>query len=151
MGASLIDIRRGKEADIERVSRLWLDMVRELNPSYTPRIEWWQNITLGMMRLYEKYYLFVAEDGQDMVGFIDLMIVPEPATGCAHAVCRHLYMAPDSRNAGVSRRLILQCEEWARKEGAVVLELECGDEQHPFWRRMGYGPVGMKMRKQVRS
>src|SRR5208337_2771488 len=52
--ASLISIRRGKEADIERVSRLWLDMVRELNPSYTPRIEWWQNITLGMMRLYEK-------------------------------------------------------------------------------------------------
>jgi len=143
----LISIRRGKEADIERVSHLWLDMVRELNPSYAPRIEWWQNITLGMVRLYEKYYLFVAEDGQDVVRFIDFMIVPEPATGCAHAVCRHLYVTPDSRNAGVSRRLILQYEEWARKEGAVVLELECGEEQAPLWRKMGYGPVGIKMRK----
>ena len=145
----MINIRRGKEPDIERVSLLWLDMVRELNPSYTPRVEWWRNITLGMMRHYENYYLFVAEDGQDVVGFIDLMVVPEPATGWPHGVCRHLYVTPGSRSAGVSRRLILQCEEQARKEGAVVIELECGDEQHPFWQGMGYRPVGIKLRKHV--
>jgi len=148
---SRIAIRRGSEADIDRVGRLWLDMVRELNPSYAPNVEWWKNITLGMMRHYENYLLFVAECAQDVVGFIDFMTVPEPATGCAHAVCRHLYVTLDWRNTGISRRLLLQYEASAKESGAVLLELECGQEQYRFWQGMGYGPVGSKMRKGVRS
>ncbi|MGD0659063.1 MAG: GNAT family N-acetyltransferase [Syntrophorhabdales bacterium] len=149
--APAINIRKGSEADIEQVSRLWLDMVRELNPSYTPSIEWWKNITLGLMRLYKNYHLFVAEEGQDAVGFLDFMTVPEPATGCAHAVCRHLYVRPERRNSGISNSLLRQFNESAKMDGAVVLEAECGDEQFRFWQRMGFGLVGFKMRKHVRS
>ena len=145
-----ITIRKGGEADIERVSCLWLEMVRELNPSYAPSVEWWRNITLGMMRHYKNYHLFVAEEAQDLVGFIDFITVPEPATGHAHAVCRHLYVRPEKRNTGISASLLCHYEESARKDGAVVLELECSDEQYRFWRRMGYGPVGFKMRKHLR-
>jgi GNAT superfamily N-acetyltransferase len=146
-----ITIRKGSEADIERVSCLWLDMVRELNPSYTPSIEWWKNITLGLMRFYANYHLFVAEEAQDAVGFVDFMTVPEPATGRAHAVCRHLYVRPERRNSGISNSLLRQFNESAKMDGAVILEVECGDEQFRFWQRMGYGLVGFKMRKHVRS
>jgi GNAT superfamily N-acetyltransferase len=149
MEASRVIIRKGTEADIDLVGLLWLDMVRELNPSYTPNIGWWKNITLGMMRQYKSHYLFVAEEAQDVVGFIDFFVVPEPATGCAHAVCRHLYVRPENRNRGVSNSLLRQYDESAKKEAAAVLELECGQEQHSFWQGKGFVPVQLRMKRYI--
>jgi len=136
-GVPPIAIRKGREADIEKVSRLWLDMVRESSPPYLPNVERWKNITLRMMRHHENYHLFVAEEAQDVVGFLDFMTVPEPATGCAHAVGRHLYVKPERRNAGTAGNLLLHYDGWARKDGAVVLD--------PKWRggKRRYGPVGI--------
>ena len=143
-GSTPVIIRKGSEADIEQVSRLWLDMVRELNPSYTPSIEWWKNITLGLMRFYENYHLFVAEAAQDAVGFLDFMTVPEPATGCAHAVCRHLYVRPERRNSGISNSLLRQFNESAKMDGAAVLERSAAMNSIASGREWATDPWGSK-------
>lgn len=97
-------IRKGTENDILKISRLWLKMVDELAPDYTPNVEWWREIAYNTIR-NGMYHVFVIEEGGRLLGFLDFFLYPEPSTGKVHMVGQHFWVEPEMRSNCVSGKL----------------------------------------------
>ncbi len=144
-----MSVRRGTEGDLHKAGRLWLAMVAELAPSFTPNVDWWRKIAASHLKTGQ-YAMFVAEDsGQRIVGFLDLFIYPEPSTGKAHAVGQHFYVQPEARRTRVAKALYDAAEQFAIKKKAAIMELFCFDNEKAMWARKGYSPLRTLMRKEV--
>lgn len=140
-------IRPGLEQDVVKVSRLWLEMVAELAPTYTPNVGWWRTMALQHLR-GNRYHIFVADLGGRLVGFIDFFFFPEPSTGKIHAVGQHFYLTPEFRGQGVGRDLYQAAIELATPIAQVV-ELFAFSAQTANWEKQGYKPVRTLLRKEL--
>ena len=100
----MMKIIKGTIEDIEEVSQLWLEMVKELASSYNPRVDWWQIIAKRAINGGD-YRIFILKDDDVMVGFVDFFIFPEPSTGMLHSVGQHLYVQPAYRDNKMTGRL----------------------------------------------
>lgn len=146
-----MEIRQGTEADILKASRLWLEMLKELAPQYkSPNIEWWRRTAENAFRR-KVYFLFVADNGGKIVGFLDWFLFPEPSTGLVHAVGQHYYVMPEYRGTTVAGRLYRQTVAEAVKKGAKVFELFTFESQKPMWIDLGFNPLRTLMRKEVKE
>lgn len=139
-------IRAGGIDDIEAVSKLWAQMVVELAPDYSPRIDWWCEMAY---RLFSTgvYCQFVAEEDGIIIGFIDGLVYPEPATGRMHGVGQHLYVIPAMRNTSVASRLYRRAMKEASKKSIDIVEFFCFDSEQQMWAKKGYRPVRTLMRR----
>jgi GNAT superfamily N-acetyltransferase len=144
-----IVVRRGTTGDVHKAGRLWLAMVAELAPEFTPNVGWWRSMAASHLKSGH-YAMFVAEDlGSRMVGFIDLFLYPEPATGKVHAVGQHFYLVPAARRTRAAWALYNAAERFAREKKAEVMELFCFDNEKAMWARKGYSPLRTLMRKEI--
>lgn len=141
-------IRQGTESDIVKASRLWLEMVKEMRPDFTPNVEWWRRIAFESMRA-GKYFILVADDGGKIVGFLDWFIFPEPSSGKIHAVGQHLYLKPELRGSGIGRNLYDKTIEEVKNMGITTVELFCFDNEKPMWEKRGFVPLRSLLRKEV--
>ncbi len=141
-------IRRATEGDVHKAGRLWLAMVGELAPHFTPNVEWWRKMALAHMRS-GNYVMFVAETGQRLAGFLDLFLYPEPSTGKVHAVGQHFYVDMEHRHTRVAWRLYEQAVHHAVESKAEVMELFCFDSEKAMWTRKGYSALRTLMRKEI--
>lgn len=130
-------IRRALVTDVFELSRLWDGMAREADPAMTPNLEMWRNYVVGLMR-YEGYFMFVAEEANHLVGFIDYTMQPEPGKGIWIAVINYFYVLPEFRKADVSGQLWKAAIESARKNNAKEFSSICFPDKLEFWERHGF-------------
>lgn len=141
-------IREGTEPDIIKISRLWLDMVKEMKPEYEPNVEWWRKIALQHLRS-GIYYFYVADDGGKIVGFIDFFMYPEPSTGKKHCVGQHFFLKPEYRGKTTGRELYERSLSKGKKLGAKIIELFCFENERAMWKRKGFKSLRTLMRMEV--
>lgn len=142
-------IRRGTDKDIKQASVLWLDMVKELAPDYTPNVEWWQEMAHKLIEL-DTYYIIIAKNGERIIGFIDFFLYPEPATGKIHAVGQHFYVKPEYRKGIVSSGLWKQALRLAKEKDAENIELFCFENEQPMWVKKKFKPVRVLVRRAIK-
>jgi GNAT superfamily N-acetyltransferase len=143
-------IRNGTEGDILKVSRLWVKMVTEMKPEWTPKVEWWRKIALNNLH-GGRYFLSVADNGGKLSGFLDWFLYDEPSTGKLHAVGQHLFLDEEYRNIGIGNSLFHHAVEQAKKKKAEVIELMCFDNEKRFWEKKGFAPLRTLMRMEVEN
>ena len=123
--------------DIVKVSRLWLKMVEEMMPNTKPSLEWWR-LRAGELMTMSNYFMHVAEDGGKLVGFVDYLVFPEPATSKYHGVGQTFYVLPEYRGNGVSGKLWKDTLTNLKKVGASCIDIICADGQKDFWESHGF-------------
>ena len=147
-GVPLVQIREGNEGDIVKVSRLWVEMVREMRPDFTPNVEWWRKIARESMR-QGPYAMLVADSGGKIVGFLDWFVFPEPSTGKIHMVGQHLFLLPEYRTTGIGRTLYERAIEFGKSKGITTFELFCFDNEKLHWEKRGFSALRTLMRKEI--
>ena len=141
-------IRAATESDVLKISRLWFLMVREMRPEWDPNPALWREHCFNFLRS-GKYFIFVAEEGGRILGFIDYFLFAEPSTNKLHAVGQHFYMIPEFRKGKTAWWLYKVATDTAKKLGARVLELHCFESELPKWKRKGYEPTRFLVRQEV--
>ena len=143
-------IRKAIEADVIKVSRLWLEMVKELNSNYEPRIDWWREQTRFLICNNKDYKLFVADDGGKIIGFIDFLLQLESARGKRCVFARHFYIKPEYRyKKRIAKELyetgIISGKEWK----ANLYMFLCQENEKEMWIKQGYSPGEIIMEKSL--
>lgn len=67
--------------------------------------------------------MHVVMDGTQVVGCLFLKARANPYRGCRFLDLRNIYLVPSHRGRGISRRLLLRMEEYARAKGCDYLFL----------------------------
>lgn len=129
----MLTIRRVEQDEKEQ----WLDL----------RVMLWPEDRETHRREIERYFnghlrdnvaVFVAVDGIDMVGFVELSVRPF-AEGCRSEGVGYVegwYVNERARGRGIGRALIAAAEEWARSQGCTELASDAdvsnvkGDHAH---------------------
>lgn len=143
-------VRKATPDDIERVSILWEQMVKEMRPDFTPNRQWWMQMCQSFMSNgFIEYELIVAEDNDKIIGFIDGMMFPEPSTGKVHGTGQHFYILPEYRKTMVAAKLYRQIISIAIKKGIDAVEFFCFPESIKFWKKRGYNLTRCMMRRTV--
>jgi len=143
-------ISYAKPDDVPEIAALWVRMVKELAPDYTPRRDWWEDMAVALLKT-DIYHLCTAQVDGHLVGFIDGFLYPEPSTGQLHAVGQHFYVLPDYRQTSIAARLYREAIRFAHARQASVLEFFCFDEQKSSWLNKGYKPVRTMLRRPLCS
>jgi len=102
---------------------------------------------LRAVRRHPNAAVFVAEDGDGIVGRLSIARDPHPAS--EHVADIGLMVALWRRREGVGTALMLAAEEWARQAGISKLELHVFPYNEPaltFYRRLGYADEGLRRR-----
>lgn len=141
-------IRRGQIGDVLKVSRLWLKMVNELAPDYTPNVEWWRSHAEQFLK-NGNYSMFVAEEGGKLVGFLDFFLFYEPSTGKLHGIGQHFYVIPEYRGNCVSGKLYRNTVKAMKEKGCKVMELFCFDNEKTMWEKKGFVLKRMLLRREL--
>lgn len=88
--------------------------------------------------------LLVAEDEERVVGFVAVHAVPFVERAGHFARVTGLSVRPESRRAGIGRRLLHAAEEWAAAHGCSAVEItsrRTRADAHAFYRNVGYEDV----------
>jgi ribosomal protein S18 acetylase RimI-like enzyme len=74
--------------------------------------------------------VFIAEDGQARLGFIELWTLVDYFTGERHGHVSNIVVARESERRGVGAALIATAETWCRERGYPMLTLHVFDANH---------------------
>ena len=141
-------IRKGNKNDILKVSRLWLQMVNELSPKFTPNVQMFRAHCEKFMS-NGNYEMFVADEGGRIVGFLDFFLFPEPSDGKLHGVGQHFYVIPEYRGNCVSGKLYKNTIRTMKERGCAVRELCCFENEKQGWIKKGYEPLRSIVRRDI--
>ena len=140
-------IRQGMVTDIFELSRLWLQMVKELCPQFAPNVSWWRELAQKCFQ-GGNYFVLVAEIDNKIIGFIDWFMYPEPSTGKIHAVGQHFFVIPEERKKSISGTLYKKMMNISKKQGAQITELFCFDKEINFWKNHKFNPIRSMLRRE---
>lgn len=141
-------IRYATIKDIPAIANLWVEMVKELAPDYKPNKTWWVEQATKLLET-NIYISLIAVSGDEVIGFIDAFLYPEPSTGKLHLVGQHFYVQPGHRGTDVAPRLYHEVLRFAKKNKVDILELFCFDSEKSMWQRKGFKSVRTLMRRSL--
>lgn len=94
--------------------------------------------------------VFVAEKAGEVLGMIGLMAYPHPMSGERTVAEVMWWVQPESRGCGL--RLLRAGEDWAREQGATVLQMIApSPETERLYERLGYVPVERTYQRRLMS
>ena len=143
-------IRSAIISDIIKVSRLWMQMVTELAPELTPNAYWWRVQAESALK-QDNYFMYVAEEGGKIIGFIDYFLFAEPATGMRHCVGQHFFVLPEYRGGSTSASLWKTVMRVSKAQGSQIWELFCFEKEKEFWGKKGFSQKRCLVRKELRG
>ena len=135
-----ISIRSAREEDFEAVTSLLEELGRPKVLGTSERNRAAHRERYRAWLAAPDYYAFVAEEDGNVVGFVDLQIVPRLNFEGPQAWVPDLIVAERSRSRGVGAALLARTEEVARQHGAFSLALESAHwrtRAHAFYVREG--------------
>lgn len=102
--------------------------------------------------LGKNYFLLVAKENEEFVGFgIGTLRLAPPYLGSVRVgAITHAYVAEGHRGKGIAAQLFQKIESWLTAKDVHSLELEVLVENEgavSLWKRLGYEPELLKMRK----
>jgi len=105
----------------------------------------------------EKNVLFLAQDKNQFVGFINLMLidVPEEAMNIKRkfALLDNIFVRETYQNEGIATQLMDIAEAWAKDKGASKIELQLytnNEKALQFYQSMGFNPFMALMERNVK-
>ena len=106
----------------------------------------------------ENVGLFVAEVGEELVGFVHAVIRDAPPIPVfvprRYAIVESIGVKLECQKHGIGRMLMDIVHEWAIAKGATAIELnvyEFNKSAMAFYRRLGYETVSWKMSRALNS
>jgi RimJ/RimL family protein N-acetyltransferase len=110
----------------------------------------WRSVTderryLRALRRHPDAALFVAEEGDEIVGRLSLARDPHPSS--AHVADLGLMVAARCRRRGIGTALMLEAERWAREADVQKLELHVfphNDAAVALYEKLGYEREGYR-------
>jgi len=142
-------IIQGDLTTIPLAAELWMEMVKESRPDWEPNPHWWIDIAQKNM-ISGSYTQLFAVDGDDVCGFGDLFLFPEPSTGKLHCVGQHIYVRVPYRGSSAARSLVREWYKIAKDSGASYMELFAFDDEKERWNKKGFLPARVLMRKEMK-
>jgi ribosomal protein S18 acetylase RimI-like enzyme/8-oxo-dGTP pyrophosphatase MutT (NUDIX family) len=159
VGAAEVAVRPARLADLDALRGLFLELhtepaaalpdVLRLPDPPEPELDDFSSVIANERCCY----FAVAEDGGEVVGFVDASHhAPEHASDADRPWCRinNLAVRRDRRRRGVATRLIRAAEDWARARGHAEVRLdvvEFNAGARSLYRRLGYATLSRQMRK----
>lgn len=96
---------------------------------------------------YPDYRLFVACEGEDVVGSFALLVMHNLAhRGTPSAIAEDVVVAPQAQGRGLGRQLMNHAREQARAAGCYKLALSSNrkrDGAHAFYQSLGFAQHGL--------
>lgn len=118
-----IKIRPSKEEDIEQIDPLLHELIGEPIGDRGAMFK-------GSLS-HEEYFTFVAEEDSDIVGFIDLWLLPDPGHGSQMGYLTNLIVQKARRRGGIGKALVEAVVEAARKNGAAEIHVTTKMDNEP--------------------
>jgi len=121
-------LRRASEDDAERIAELhtasWrVTYTRELPPSFLETQDVGARAASWRSQMEEGVRVFVAEDGEEMTGFVACGPARDKALGQGIWEIYNLHVAPKRKREGIGSALFRSAVELGREEGATDLVL----------------------------
>jgi len=129
-------IRIATKKDLYEVSKLWIEMSKELVPEREPNVEQWIEMCSNLFDA-GMYYLVVYEV-REILGFVDGMVFDEPSTGQKHATAQHYYVLPEYRKTKIASLLYNKAIEIGIEKKATAVGIYCLPEMEQFWNDKGF-------------
>ena len=103
---------------------------------------WWERQRAEIEALAERgqTHLWVAQDGETVVGFVGVRIHPEDNMGEIYI----LAVDPDHQRRGVGTALMNVAFDWIRDSGMAMVMVETGDDPGHAPSRAAYERIGFK-------
>lgn len=142
-----IDIRRASKADLDCVTRLWLEMM-EYHLTLDPRFELahdsdeaYREYLNTVFDNYD-YAIFVAEADGIVVGYTIGMILTNPAVFslARYGFIAEMMVTADQQRNGIGNLLWTYVRRWFHRRGIAVIQLNVSPHNqrgYNFWKRVG--------------
>ena len=145
-----MNIRPGTRSDKDDLHALWQEFAAEVPEPEGFGPDTWEADWADLERhMTDAGCVFVAEDGGELVGFLDAD-APEPGRWHVETV----HVRPTHRRRGIAKELLRACAGAARVAGAAHLSLEvltANEVGEVVWRRLGFEPVEVLMTQSLDS
>ncbi|MFD8493609.1 GNAT family N-acetyltransferase [Amycolatopsis sp. NPDC059657] len=136
-----MEIRRAVEADLEAIVRMLADdqlgLTRDSADDLTPYIKAFKEIDADPAQL-----LMVAVDGTDVVGTLQLTIIPGLARGGAsRGLVEAVRVRSDQRGKRIGEQLMRWSIDESRRRGCALVQLTSDNKRvdaHRFYDRLGF-------------
>lgn len=107
-------------------------------------------VALTMRRLIEGGVVFVAEEGEAIVGMLGMGLFAHPFTGRVTAGEMFWFVKPDARGS-IGIRLLRRATQWAEDHGAVSIQMVAPNEDVArIYDRLGYRKVETSYQRALR-
>jgi ribosomal protein S18 acetylase RimI-like enzyme len=146
-------IRPGRREDAEEAARLWMRSAEEHTEhdqiyATAPGAERVMRRFLADLTASSHTFLFVAESGEQTVGFISGELREGSPTFLQRtwASVDDVFVEPDSRNLGIGRALLQSVEAWAKERGANGISLQVAAANwrgRKFYEELGFREVSV--------
>lgn len=140
-------IRLAKKEDLPEISKLWVDMVKELEPDWTPDHKAW--VETGVLLLETGMYYIVVSEDNGITGFLDGMAYLEPSLGKTIGVAKHFYLKPEYRGTGLMIEMYSEMVSIAKTKDVKIIELQCYPEKLDYWEGFGFKQDQYVLRKEI--
>jgi GNAT superfamily N-acetyltransferase len=146
-------IRPGRREDADEAARLWMQSAQEHtehDPIYAtaPGAERVMRRFLADLTSGSLSFLFVAEDGDRIVGFVSGELREGSPTFLqkSWASVDDVFVQPDHRNLGVGRALLESVEAWAKDRDADGISLQvaaANGRGRKFYEDLGFREISV--------
>lgn len=142
-------IKKATVKDLDMIGNLWLEMAAEIVPdTYAPNVAWWKMIAERLIKSDVEYHIYYATDNNNIIGFVDILIFGEPATGKTHLTGQHFFVKREYRKGVVGKMLYLKVLRFIKNAKIEVVDLFCNPDDKQ-WLKCGYKPARMLVRKGI--
>jgi len=129
-----MNIRKATKADIIQASVLWALLINEVFKGRKPDIAYWQRFISDLMDNDSTYTMYVAEEGDKLVGFTDFIIQYDPSFSKRMLNSFQTYVLPPYRKTGITKALWGNVFRTAREEGCDMVFFATDPGKYTYWK-----------------
>lgn len=155
-----IAIRTANVEDIDQISNMYCkmyDILLAYGMPYRLNEETLGDVLILQLRARTSKF-FVADKNGELVGFVvaDVLRMDRKLSYDENNIMGHIkdiYTSPSVSRMGVGTKLLTKAEEWAREQGATIIECNVILNNHPahdFWNDSQYEVIGKIYCKKIK-
>jgi GNAT superfamily N-acetyltransferase len=140
---SALSIREAQAGDLEAIIRLHEeDELGSHGDVWSPETRPAYEAAFAAIQRSPDNRLFVAADGNEVVGTFQLTFIPNlTGRGAMRVKVESVKVKAARRSGGIGAQIIAFCEDYARTHGAAAMELTSNKtrkDAHRFYERLGF-------------